>query len=475
MSGKRLKRNLHMKKNQKAWGGRFSQKTSSLMDQFNASLPFDQKLYSQDIRGSLAHAQMLQSIGVLTKTELAKIKKGLTRIQKEIENNEFVFDLADEDIHMAIEKRLTSLIGPAGAKLHTGRSRNDQVALDFRLFCREKTAQIQKQINHLIAALLELAQKNAWVVMPAYTHLQRAQPTYFAHYILAYIEKFERDYQRLGDTLKRMDECPLGAGALCGSTFKLDRHQVAKELGFRAVTHNSLDTVSDRDFAVELLMNLSLFFVHTSRLCEEWVLYSSQEFSFLELPEDFSTGSSMMPQKINPDACELIRGKTGRIFGHLISLLTTLKGLPLAYNKDMQEDKPGVFDAIENTQIVLDVLIAMVPKTKVKAKNMAKANRQGFLLATDLADYLVTKKIAFREAHEIVGKLVRFCFDQGKTFEELDLKQFQKFSKAFQKDVFDWLDFEKALNRRDVYGGPAKKQVQKQIKRIQTKLKKRTK
>jgi argininosuccinate lyase len=460
------------KKNTKAWGGRFSQKSNELLDRFNASLDFDKKLYQEDIAGSLAHAKMLSSIGVLTKFELKKITSGLKQVLKEIESGKFKFNIADEDIHMAIESRLTKIVGPIGGKIHTARSRNDQVALDFRLYCIKQAGNIYQKISQLQSALIELASTQGFHPMPGYTHLQRAQPVYFAHHLLAYFEKLNRDKTRLLDYLNRVNECPLGAGALAGSTVAIDRKMVAHELGFKDVTHNSLDTVSDRDFVAELLFIISLLSVHLSRFSEELILWVSQEFQFIELPQNFCTGSSMMPQKVNPDVPELVRGKTGRMLGNLVSLLTTLKGLPLAYNKDMQEDKEPAFDSIDNILLILEIMNPLVSGIKVKPENMLRATKDGFLLATDMAEYLVTKKIPFREAHEIVGKTVQYCIKNKKTLEELSLEEFQKFSTKIKLDIFDWLNIENSINKRISIGGTSKSNIKKELTRAKRILRK---
>lgn len=447
----------------KAWSGRFSAKSAPLMERFNASIEFDQKLYPYDIQGSLAHALQLQKMGVLTKTEYKKIEVGLKRILKEFEKGTFPIRIQDEDIHMAIEARLHKIIGPTAGKLHTGRSRNDQVATATKLYVKDHAQILLKNLTKLIKAFVKLADQYQDVILPGYTHLQRAQPVLFAHHLLAYVEMFKRDHSRLSDNLKRLNECPLGSGALAGSTLKLDRKLTAKVLGFSTPTHNSLDSVSDRDFVLDCLYACSVISLHLSRLSEELVLWSSQEFQFIILPNDFCTGSSMMPQKVNPDAPELIRGKTGRVMGNLISLLVTLKGLPLAYNKDMQEDKEPLFDTVETLELCLEVLNQMMPKVKPNAQNMQNATKHGFLLATDVADYLTEKNIPFRKAHEIVGKLVQHCLKHNKTLEDLTLKEYQQHHKAFEKDLLPRLSLKKSVNDRNTYGGTAIKQVKKQI------------
>lgn len=459
------------KTSKKAWSGRFENSSNQLLDDFNASLSFDKELYEEDIQGSLAHAKMLHHIKVLNKNEYSKIKNGLLKVKKEIETGKFIWASHLEDIHMAIESRLTEIIGPIGGKLHTARSRNDQVALDFRLYCRKQAQNIFDHITKLQKSLIKLAQHQGLVALPGYTHLQRAQPIYFAHHLLAYFEMLERDKSRIKDYLVRTNECPLGAGALAGSTVAIDREFTAKELGFKGVTHNSLDTVSDRDFVAELLFIISLNSIHLSRFAEELILWVSQEFQFIKLPENFCTGSSMMPQKVNPDVPELVRGKSGRLLGNLVSLLTTLKGLPLAYNKDMQEDKEPAFDSIKNILIILEILSPLVDGIKVNSDKMLKATEEGFLLATDMAEYLVSKNIPFREAHEIVGKTVRYCIENQITLEKLSLDEYQKFSKKIEKDIFKWINLESSMNKRISLGGTALKNVKKELKRAERILK----
>ncbi|MBI2340191.1 MAG: argininosuccinate lyase [Deltaproteobacteria bacterium] len=455
-----------MKKQQKkAWGGRFERGEHPLMEAFNSSLPFDRRLYAEDIEGSRVHARMLQKIGVLTAGEQKKIDRGLIGIRAEIEAGKFKWSHALEDIHMAVESRLTQKIGPVGGKLHTARSRNDQVALDLRLYARRQLTELAGAVSGLQKAILNIAEEKGFVVLPGYTHLQRAQPIYWAHHWLAYFEMLERDKGRIGSAMARLNVCPLGAGALAGSTFPVDREFVAKELGFGEVSRNSLDAVSDRDFAAEILFALSLLMAHLSRLSEELVLWSSREFGFISLPQEFCTGSSMMPQKMNPDAPELIRGKTGRVYGDLVSLLTVIKGLPLAYNKDLQEDKEPLFDALDTAFISLFVLTEMIPKIGVHPAAMKKATREGFLLATDLADYLATKKVEFRRAHEIVGKMVQSCLERGKTLEDLSLAEMKKFSPAFNADAKEWLDVEASVNRRKSIGGTARERVKAELAR----------
>lgn len=449
----------------KAWSGRFSHKEAPLMEEFNASISFDQELYPYDIQGSLAHAQQLHQIGVLNKTELKKMELGLKKILQEFQKGQFKINLADEDIHMAIENRLRKIIGTTASKLHTGRSRNDQVATATKLYVKDHTQILIQSLTQLTQSFVKLAKKYPQTILPGYTHLQRAQPILFAHHLLAYVEMFKRDLSRLKHNLDRLSECPLGSGALAGSTIALDRKLTARLLGFKSPTHNSLDSVSDRDFVLDYLYATSVISLHLSRFSEELIIWSSQEFQFIELPIEFCTGSSMMPQKVNPDAPELIRGKTGRVIGNLVSLMVTLKGLPLAYNKDMQEDKEPLFDTCKSIEMCLAVLNLMVPKMKPHSDNMLQATKHGFLLATDIADYLTTKNVPFRKAHEIVGKLVQHCLKTNKTLEELTLSEYQKHHKAFDKDLLKRLSIKSSVNDRNTYGGTSIKQVNKQIQK----------
>lgn len=447
----------------KAWGGRFAKASHPLLEAFNASINFDRRLYAQDIQGSLAHALMLKKIGVLTDAECGKIQKGLKQILAEIENGKFKWKIENEDVHMAIEARLTAMIGPLGGKLHTGRSRNDQVALDLRLYCREKMMTLVEELSQLQQAIIVQAEQNPLIPMPGYTHLQRAQPIYWAHHWLAYCEMFQRDKERLKDALKRVNISPLGSGALAGSTFALDRDFVAKQLNMDGVTQNSLDGVSDRDFVAEFLFIMSLVMTHLSRLAEELILWSTLEFGFVKLPQEFCTGSSMMPQKINPDIPELVRGKTGRVYGNLMGLLTVMKGLPLAYNKDMQEDKEGLFDSIDTVETCVSVMAAMIPHIQANEDILERATKEGFLLATDVADYLVDKKVPFRDAHEVSGQLVQYCIKNGKVLEDLNLEEMKKFSSKIEADIQKWLDVRVCINKRDLIGGPAKSRVMKRL------------
>ena len=435
-----------------------------------SSLPVDRRLYKYDILGSIAHCKGLERAGVLTRREATAIIRGLEDIRTEIDDERFPFATEDEDIHMAIERRLTAMIGPVGGKLHTGRSRNDQVALDLRLFLREALGTLRAGARRFQQALLGQARRHLDVVMPGYTHLQRAQPVLFAHHLLAYAEMIDRDKGRLLDTLSRLDELPLGAGALAGTNYPIDRTYVAKLLGFSRVTANSLDTVSDRDFVIETLSALSILMMHLSRLSEELVLWSSQEFQFVTLPDAFCTGSSMMPQKKNPDVPELIRGKTGRVYGHLFALLTTLKGLPLSYNRDLQEDKEALFDALDTVTAALQVLTELIKGLTVHRAALARAAGSGYLLATELADYLVAKGVPFREAHHTTGRLVRACLESKRGLRDLTLADLRNFSEHFEKDALDVLTVEGAIERKGQVGGTARKQVEARLKALEKAL-----
>lgn len=456
---------------EKAWSGRFKESTDKLVEEFNASISFDKRLYKFDIMGSIAHATVLAKAGILTQKESKKIIAGLKKVEKEISGGQFSFTPEMEDIHMAVEKRLTELIGPLGGKLHTGRSRNDQVALDMRLYLRDQIYEIIWLLHGFKNALVEVAGDNLDVIMPGYTHLQRAQPVLLSHHMLAYYEMFKRDTHRLFDCLERVDVMPLGAGALAGSPYALDRFLTAKLLGFPAVTENSLDSVSDRDFVIEFLSAASIIMMHFSRLSEELILWSSQEFGFIELSDAFSTGSSIMPQKKNPDVAELTRGKTGRVYGSLVAVLTTMKSLPLAYNKDMQEDKEPLFDAIDNLKTVLRVYPPMLLTMKVRKEAMLKATGAGFLNATDAADYLTKKGLPFREAHRVAGMAVAYCIDTGKTLEDLTVAEWRNFSDLFAPDIRKAVSIKNSLNTRKIYGGTALETVKKRLKAVRGDLK----
>jgi argininosuccinate lyase len=442
--------------------GRFNKPADKLAAQYAASLYFDCRLYKQDIAGSIAHVKMLAKQSIIAADEAKTIIGGLQAIEKEIERGKFDFAPEREDIHIAIESRLIEKVGEVGRKLHTARSRNDQVALDMRLFTKEAISDTLEGICGLQLALLEMAEANKTAVMPGYTHLQVAQPVLLAHHLLAYFEMLQRDAERFYDCLDRVDVMPLGSGALAGVAYNVDREFLAKELGFSKVSRNSIDAVADRDFVLEYEAAASICMMHLSRLAEEIVLWSSTEFAFIEVDDAYATGSSIMPQKKNPDIAELARGKTGRVYGNLVAFLTTMKGLPLAYNRDMQEDKEGFFDTIDILQTTLAVFAGMVKTVKVNDENMRRALDKGYVLATDIADYLVKKGAAFRTAHEIVGKLVNYAAEKGKTLAELDIKEYKKFSPLFKADVRS-ITVETSLAARDVTGGTAPGQVKKAL------------
>ena len=450
----------------KLWAGRFQKETDTLVNDFNASITFDSRLYKQDITGSIAHATMLGEQGIIAKEDADAIVAGLKAILTDIEDGKVEFSLDNEDIHMNIETILTERIGAAGKRLHTGRSRNDQVAVDFRLFVKQEIPKIVDMLLDLEDVLVNKASENLDVVMPGYTHLQRAQPTTFAHYMMAYANMFRRDVTRLEDCLERLDECPPGAGALATSTYPVDRQMTAKLLGFAKPTENSMDSVSDRDYAIEFLSACSIMMMHLSRFAEEIILWCSWEFKYADLDDAYSTGSSIMPQKKNPDVAELVRGKTGRVYGDLMTLLTVMKALPLAYNKDMQEDKEPVFDAIDTVEMCLPVFGAMLQTLTIRPKNMAKAAAGGFINATDCADYLVKKGMPFREAYMIVGRLVNMCIRSGENLETLTLRDFRAISDLFDSDVYEALELKHCVHERKVYGGPSKDDVTRQIQYI---------
>lgn len=464
-------------KAKKLWGGRFGEPTHKTVEEFTASIHFDLRLYRYDIQGSIAHCKALTEAGVLTQAEEEKIIKALQEIQqdvqREIQSGQPGFHPAHEDIHMAIEGRLIQKLGELGGKLHTARSRNDQIALDLRLYLRDEIRLVQREIHRLELALLRMAKGSVDVVMPGYTHLQRAQPVLFAHWSLAYFEMLERDQQRLSEVLARLNVLPLGSGALAGVNYPINRRLVAKLLGFPRVSKNSLDAVSDRDFILEFLSSAALLMMHLSRLAEELILWSSQEFNFIELPDSLCTGSSLMPQKKNPDVLELIRAKTGRVYGALFSLMTVMKGLPLAYNRDLQEDKEPLFDSVETVKDCLAIASAVVGGLRLHKSAMKEATEDSFLLAADLADYLVGKGVTFRKAHEIVGKVVRYALDQQKSLLACDLKELHRFSKKFEKDVYGFLALEKSLTRKSLIGGTAPQAVKKQIKESERALRQR--
>lgn len=450
----------------KLWSGRFSSDTDALVDELNASLPFDKRLYKEDIAGSVAHASMLGAQGIIDVAEADKIIAALGDILRDIEAGTFEYKLEDEDIHMSIEAELTRRIGDAGKRLHTARSRNDQVALDFRMYLKNEIETIRAHLLNLITVLLETAGKYTSTIMPAYTHLQRAQPTTFAHYMMAYASMLRRDVTRLEDCLERMDDMPLGSGALTSTTYPIDRQRVADELGFKRITDNSLDGVSDRDYALELLSDLSILMMHLSRFSEEIIMWCSWEFKFIELSDAYATGSSIMPQKKNPDIAELVRGKTGRVYGSLMGLLTVMKALPLAYNKDMQEDKEHVFDAVDTLQKILPVFTAMIETMTVRPDDMRRAASEGFINATDCADYLVRKGLPFRDAYTVIGKLVARCIDTGKTLETLDFTVYREFSPLFENDIYTAVQLETCVEQRNVPGGPSTASVKAQLARV---------
>ncbi|WP_408955899.1 argininosuccinate lyase [Natroniella sp. ANB-PHB2] len=447
----------------KLWDGRFSESTDQLVEKFNASIGFDYKLYQYDIQGSIAHAKMLAKCDIISVEDKDQIVAGLKEILAEIEAGDFEFTVELEDIHMNIERRLIEKIGKVGGKLHTARSRNDQVALDIRLYLRDQIEQVTELTKNLQLTLLELAEDNIEIIMPGYTHLQRAQPIRLAHHLLAYQQKLKRDQQRLADCYQRVNVLPLGSGALAGTKFPIDRDYVAQELNFSEVSQNSLDAVSDRDFIIEFLGIAATVMMHLSRLSEELILWSSSEFEFVEIADAFCTGSSIMPQKKNPDIPELIRGKTGRVYGHLMQLLTTMKGLPLAYNKDMQEDKEGLFDTVDTLKISLEIFARMLANTSFNQQQMKEATEGGFVNATDVADYLVDKGVPFREAHEVVGKAVLYCIENNKNLSDLELREWNDFSGVFTGDIYDAIAIENCVDARNTIGGPAQQEVERVI------------
>lgn len=447
----------------KLWGGRFQKSTDALVDDFNSSIRFDQRFYKQDILGSIAHAKMLGKQEIISEPDAQLIEKTLREILADIEAGKIEFDIAAEDIHMNIEQILISRIGDVGKRLHTGRSRNDQVALDMRMYVRDEIREIQDMVSNLQKVLLNISKENLETILPGYTHLQKAQPITVAHHFMAYFEMLKRDKARLEDTYKRTNILPLGSGALAATTYPLDREFVAKELGFDGVSLNSLDAVSDRDFCIEFLNSLSVMMMHLSRFSEEIIIWCSHEFQFVELDDAFSTGSSIMPQKKNPDIAELVRGKTGRIYGSLMALLTTMKSLPLAYNKDMQEDKEPVFDAIDNVKMCLPVFTDMVRTMKIRKDRMYEGAKGGFTNATDLADYLVKKGLPFRDCHEIVGKIVFSCIQRNIGLEDMTLDEYKQACSVIEDDVFKAISLEECVNKRNIIGGPSKEMMQKVI------------
>ena len=451
----------------KPWGGRFQEPTDKDVEAFTASIHFDRRLYRQDIEGSIAHARMLASQKIITKKEEKAILAGLKTIGKDIEAGRFVFNPDDEDIHMAIEKSLISRIGEAGGKLHTGRSRNDQVSLDVRLYLRDEIRRILELLSIFKKSLTDLAKKEIKTIMPGYTHLQKAQPVLLSHHLLAYWEMIDRDEARLLDCQKRVNILPLGAAALAGTNLPIDRKQVADLLNFPAISENSMDTVSDRDFIAEFIFATCLIMMHLSRFCEDLILWSSSEFGFVEISDSFTTGSSIMPQKKNPDVAELVRGKTGRVYGHLVSLLTVLKGLPMTYNRDLQEDKEPLFDTVDTVKGCVKTLASMIRHLQFNRLRMREEAAKGFSTATDLAEYLVMKGVPFRESHGIVGRLVAYSIRSGKALHDLTLSEYRKFYQGFDEDIFACLKIENAVNAKNSLGGTAEKIVRKRLAEIE--------
>ena len=454
----------------KVWGGRFQTDMDEMVERFNASISFDARLYTQDIEGSMAHCRMLAKQGIISDEEASQILDGLAEIKREMNRGEFSIDELQEDIHSLVEKALVEKIGSVGEKLPTGRSRNDQVSLDVRLYVREAIYRVADLVGEMQRALVSLGEKNIDLIVPGYTHLQRAQPVLLAHHLLAYYEMLKRDRQRFQENLKRVNILPLGSAAVAGTTFDLDREMVAKELSFDAISENSMDAVSDRDFVIEFLFASSVLMMHLSRLCEELIIWSSQEFGFIAFPDAFCTGSSIMPQKKNPDLPELIRGKTGRVYGHLMALLTTMKGLPLSYNKDMQEDKEALFDTYDTVEQCLLVMSRLLKEISLNGEMMKKATEQGYLVATDLADYLVGKGMRFRKAHETVGKMILFALDQKKELNQLTLEEMKGFARQIEKDVYDWLEPTSCIKRRNHPGGTGPEMVKRSLEKAKEEL-----
>ena len=448
----------------KPWGGRFKEKTAKILEEFSESVSFDRRLWKEDIEGSIAHAKMLHKQGIIDDKELNQLIEGLQEISKEIEEGRFVFRTELEDVHMNIERALIEKIGNTGAKLHTARSRNDQVATDLRLYLRKEVSEIVELIHALQKTLISLAEKNIDTLMPGYTHMQKAQPVLLGHHLLAYAWMLKRDLERFKESLKRINQCPLGACAIAGSSLPIDREFTARELGFEGVIPNSMDAVSDRDFVLDVLYAGSVVMMHLSRLCEELIIWSTDEFKFIELPDRFTTGSSMMPQKKNPDPAELIRGKTGRVYGNLISLLTTMKALPLAYNRDMQEDKEPVFDTIDTVNLSLRIINEILPEIKFHREKLESSAEDGFTTATDLAEYLVRKGIPFRLAHEITGKIVLHCIEHGKKLSEMKIREFKEFSDKIEEDVYNILTASGSIEAKKSYGSTSKQMLIQQIK-----------
>lgn len=447
----------------KLWGGRFTKETNKLVENFNESLSFDHRFYKQDIRGSIAHVKMLSKQNILTDNERDKIIEGLNSIEADIDSGKLKFDDGSEDIHSFVEAHLIERIGDTGKKLHTGRSRNDQVALDMKLYVRDEIDELKDLLYELLSEVLNIMEENKSTYMPGFTHLQKAQPTTLAHHFGAYFEMFIRDYDRLVSTRKRMNLSPLGSGAFAGTTYDLDRDYVASLLEFETATRNSMDSVSDRDYLLELLSDLAIMSMHLSRLSEEIIIWNTDEYRFVEMDDTYSTGSSIMPQKKNPDIAELIRGKSGRVYGSLISLLTTMKGLPLAYNKDMQEDKEMSFDAIDTVKSLIKLMSGMISSMKFNHERMAKSARGGFTNATDAADYLVKKNVAFRDAHEIVGRLVLYGIENNKALDDFSLEEFKNISEVFDNDIYDAISLKTCVEKRNTKGAPGLKAINDEI------------
>jgi argininosuccinate lyase len=456
----------------KLWGGRFTKETNQLVHNFNASISFDQKFYHQDIEGSIAHVKMLAKQGLLTEEDRDKIVKGLTEIREDLESGALVITGEHEDIHSFVEAVLTERIGEAGKRLHTGRSRNDQVALDMRLYTRDEIDEMNSLVEGLLAELLTLMEENLDTYMPGFTHLQKAQPITLAHHLGAYFEMFDRDHSRLHDIKKRMNYCPLGSGALAGTTYPLDREYTAELLGFEGPTLNSMDSVADRDYLIELLSALSTIAMHLSRFCEEIIIWNTNEYRFVEIDDSYSTGSSIMPQKKNPDIAELIRGKTGRVYGALVSLLTTMKGIPLAYNKDMQEDKELAFDAIDTVKGCLALFTGMISTMTFRKDVMEASAKNGFTNATDAADYLVNHGVAFRDAHGIVGQLVLFCIEKGIALDDMSLEEYKAISPVFEEDIYEAISLKTCVEKRMTIGAPGQEAMKKVIEIYKKKLEK---
>lgn len=447
----------------KLWGGRFTKETNKLVENFNESLSFDHRFYKQDIRGSIAHVKMLAKQNILTDNERDKIIEGLNSIEADIDSGKLKFDDGSEDIHSFVEAHLIERIGDTGKKLHTGRSRNDQVALDMKLYVRDEIDELKDLLYELLSEVIDIMEENKSTYMPGFTHLQKAQPTTLAHHFGAYFEMFIRDYDRLVSTRKRMNLSPLGSGAFAGTTYELDRDYVASILDFETATRNSMDSVSDRDYLLELLSDLAIMSMHLSRLSEEIIIWNTDEYRFVEMDDTYSTGSSIMPQKKNPDIAELIRGKSGRVYGSLISLLTTMKGLPLAYNKDMQEDKEMSFDAIDTVKSLIKLMSGMLSSMKFNHERMAKSARGGFTNATDAADYLVKKNVAFRDAHEIVGRLVLYGIENNKALDDFTLEEFKNISEVFDNDIYDAISLKTCVEKRNTKGAPGLKAINDEI------------